>query len=400
MQPRALERLRRLARAYQSIALIVFNTLLVFFLLNLPFYVADFLFPEEDALARMGRRVIGTYGIEHLKTGYSGMTVEEVAQLQHETWSRLVSYEPLTEYRETPYQGRFISISTNGFRLVKDQAPWPPDPRNFNVFALGGSTTFGYGVADEQTFPSRLQEQLRPLAAGRLVCVYNFGRAAYYCTQERILFEQFLEAGLRPDLAVFMDGLNDSGFTKNGTVNSETLSHTMEHLYPRVRHSLVTVFPAVRQGQKFFIDHGWLKADPTTSPTALENPDWPGDDEQIADRVVARYLANQAMITAVAARFQVKTLFLWQPVANYHGQAERARFPIAKAPIKRCPAIYQRIDKLRTTGKLPENLIWLADMQLGRDEILYIDAFHYSPAFYGSIAAETAKCIAELGLLR
>jgi len=41
------------------------------------------------------------------------------------------------------------------------------------------------------------------------VVVYNFGRAGYYSTQERILFEYFVAKGVKPDVAIFLDGLND-----------------------------------------------------------------------------------------------------------------------------------------------------------------------------------------------
>src|SRR6185436_5392660 len=39
--------------------------------------------------------------------------------------------------------------------------------------------------------------------------VYNFGRGAYYSSQERALFEKLLVGGTVPDGAIFLDGLND-----------------------------------------------------------------------------------------------------------------------------------------------------------------------------------------------
>mgnify|MGYP001579833192 CR=1 FL=1 len=403
MQAVALTKFQRLARAYRIAALIGFNTLLLFLLLNLPFYLADFLYPDEDEPAKLGRRVLGTYGLEHLKKGYPGMTAEEVAQLQHETWSRLVVYEPFTEFKEPAFQGRFIKVSPHGFREVAEQGPWPPDPRNFNVFVLGGSTTFGYGVADGQTIPSHLQRHLRSLLPGRPVCVYNFGRCAYYSTQERILFQQLLEAGLRPDLAVFVDGLNDSGHTKDGSGFSNTLGAAVEQYEPqRARRGLAAqAFPAVRHARRLLLRAGWLKegggqavADAETTPL------WAGEEDQIVRRMVDRYLANLEMVAAIADRFKVKTLFVWQPVPNFRAPPDTSRFPKDKVPVRRSPAVYEQLDRMRATGKLPGNFLWLADLQLGRTGDLYIDTYHYTPQFSEVLAVETARHLAASGGLR
>ena len=43
------------------------------------------------------------------------------------------------------------------------------------MFFFGGSTGFGYGVPDDETVPSHLQ-QLLPKASGRTPRVYNFAR--------------------------------------------------------------------------------------------------------------------------------------------------------------------------------------------------------------------------------
>lgn len=58
--------------------------------------------------------------------------------------------------------------------------------KQINIFIFGGSTTFSYGVKDEQTVALYLQEFLSN-KLGRDVKVYNFGRIYYYYTQEQIL---------------------------------------------------------------------------------------------------------------------------------------------------------------------------------------------------------------------
>src|SRR5262249_43078007 len=143
---------------------------------------------------------------------------EDLLTLQRETRaSLLMEYEPFTESRPPVVRGRFVNVSAPGFRLVPDQGPWPPDPAAFTIFVFGGSTTFGTGVADAETIPAQLPPQFTAAPCARPVHVYNFARPGYFSVQERILFEQLLLAGHHPDLAIFVDGLNEVLFSKDSS---------------------------------------------------------------------------------------------------------------------------------------------------------------------------------------
>jgi hypothetical protein len=77
------------------------------------------------------------------------------------------------------------------------------------VYFFGESTTMCAGT-DLTTIASYFQEHLDGrLIGGKQVRAYNFGRAFYFSTQERILFQQLLLNGSVPDFAIFIDGLNE-----------------------------------------------------------------------------------------------------------------------------------------------------------------------------------------------
>jgi hypothetical protein len=68
---------------------------------------------------------------------------------------RRYTFSSFTEYDERTYNGKFVKVSKDNFR----------DP-NFNkkleygvdtVYFFGGSTTFGYGVYDEETIPRQFE---------------------------------------------------------------------------------------------------------------------------------------------------------------------------------------------------------------------------------------------------
>ena len=102
-----------------------------------------------------------------------------------------ITYEPYTFFCPRENKGPHLNVYPRGFRQVPEQGPWPLNKNN--IFMFVGSNTFGWKVSDEQTIAAYLQE------IGRKdyprIQLYNFGRAAYYSTQERILFEKYSGRG-------------------------------------------------------------------------------------------------------------------------------------------------------------------------------------------------------------
>src|SRR5918911_2555611 len=205
---------RRVRRFYRDAALILLNTVILLLAVNvlllIPFALKDSVGGGDSA---QWHKPIAADRWAALEKVYPGFSRDEIQVLLDETYSpaRSFVYEPFTEFKERPYAGKFVNVDVNGFRLTKGQGPWPPDrEKYFNIFLFGGSTTFGFGVPDDQTVASYLQTFLSNLSLTKEARVYNFGRGSYYSTQERILFEKMVAAGFRPDVAIFIDGLNDS----------------------------------------------------------------------------------------------------------------------------------------------------------------------------------------------
>lgn len=227
----SMKSFQKLAGAYKTAALITFNTLLLFVAANLLLFVGNLVW--RAVTPGPGPRIVAKYGLELLKQVYPGMSRDDVMQLLTETWTRPFAFEPYTQFKDAPFAGRFVNVDPNGFRHGQTAPPWPPAPQNFNVFVFGGSTVFGYGVADNQTVVARLQEQFPATIGGRKVCCYNFGRGFYYSSQERVLFEQLLAAGSKPDQAIFIDGLNEFFFTSDQPKFSSDLAEFVNGDYVR-----------------------------------------------------------------------------------------------------------------------------------------------------------------------
>lgn len=99
---------------------------------------------------------------------------------------------------------------TNALGLRGAEVPPEKGARELRVLCLGDSVTFGLGLAEGETVPERLAEQLaaRPPAGFEAVRVLNAGVSGWSCVQgERQLARL---AGLQPDVVVFWFGMNDS----------------------------------------------------------------------------------------------------------------------------------------------------------------------------------------------
>ncbi len=363
---------------WSQAAVIALNALLLFIALNL---VTALALSRVDEAAEKGALA---YGLERLAPLYPELGPEQIEALLRETASRRYVYEPFTQFKEDAYGGEHLNVSDQGFRLTVPAAPWPPDRGRLNVFLFGGSTAFGYGQPDRATLASVLIRRL--LDGGCTVSVYNFARSNYYSTQERILFEQLLLAGFRPDLALFVDGINEFQHPRDEPKFTARLSYLMAEDGYRLARRAAGSLPLVR----------WVRRGLQQRDRGLGGRDEP----DAARALVERWLRNRRMIRALAADFEVKTLFVWQPSPSF--RYDLRHHPFAEPGGGNLPGHltmergYRILEeRLEREGPLPD-LLWLADLQSQRREALYVDRFHYSAAFTAELAERIAAAARPL----
>nr|CAM74070.1 conserved hypothetical protein [Magnetospirillum gryphiswaldense MSR-1] len=111
------------------------------------------------------------------------------------------TYAPLTEYRMPARQGRHLTIDGQGIRGGVMGADGP------RVVVFGGSTAFGHGLTDGETIAAIMAAKLAQ--DGRPARVENRATPGWYSTQDRIAFAEMLATGDKPDVAVFIHGVDD-----------------------------------------------------------------------------------------------------------------------------------------------------------------------------------------------
>ena len=385
---------RSLKRHYISLAITILTTVLLLCFLNGVCFLYILAFGIDDA---PGNVAIETYGIQLMQQTYPHLAREELAQLLTETWSRPFVYEPFTQFKERPYAGRYVNVTDQGFRVCKEQGPWPPHPEHFNVFVFGGSTVFGYGLADDETVASRLQEMLGQVR-GRLARVYNFARGHYYSTQERILFEQLLCSGAVPDMAVFIDGLNDF-YNDEGEPKltrpiaefvrkrEEASAHSLRHLLDN--RALTRVVRALFSREK------------PRDKKATQEQIKEYQDRSVLAGVIERFVRNKKIIESVAAAHGVRVVFVWQPVSTYKYDSRYNVFADrwGWGEVLRSRYGYALMAEFLKEHPQGANFLWLADMQQHEQKPLYVDAVHYSGEMCGKLARRIVDLLQQRGLL-
>lgn len=296
-----------------------------------------------------------------------------------------LQYEDFTGYRQAEVKGEYFNFDKAGYRHVRNQGPWPIDKSNYNIFVFGSSIVMGTG-ADWAAIPSYLQEQLSTLN-GKPVKVYNFARGFYFSTLERIEFEQLILAGHVPDAVIFADGVNEFFFHDGRPHRWQYFQrafelpsfNTLDSIKARVQSLAIAKAAAAISDRIFAVTVQPQKVEPVSSSEL--------------NRAADRYTENTAMAEAVARRFNIIPLFVWMPFAGYHyDQAAH----IALNPLVGYGEYVHSIEGYEIMAKRrPENLLWLADMQTGRTDPLYLDAVHYNAGFSSDVVKAIAGFVRE-----
>ena len=390
---------RAAARFYTSLAVIVLGTLLLLLAVNL---VAGLVLQikahhqKEDRKKTLGIATYRDY-TKVLERVYPGMSPEQIAAIIHQTDRLCHRYEPYTQFRENPITSEFVNVDSRGFRRIRNQGEWPPPRDHLIVFTFGGSTTFGFRVSDEETIPSYLQEELNKHHGLPPCKVYNFGRMAYMSSQERVLFESLLAEGHVPDVAVFIDGLNEFIFPDGEPTYTRRLRELMAsgespgYQQAVMQLPVVKLFARSTDGNKLprAPNDGEVRAVPASAPS------------QTIPEPALRYQANKRMIEVVAKAFHVTPVFVWQPVPVY-GYDKRYNlfgsfnFDVHVPPLR--PG-YEFMADVAHAGRLGPHFIWCGDLQRGLMEPLYVDAYHYTGPFAKLLASHIAQEMVSRGLV-
>jgi hypothetical protein len=386
-------------RLYRTTAVVLLNFTILFVLVNLAAALWLALTSrDEGQRSEIIDLFIRRHGMETLRAAYPGMSDPEIRGLLNATGVIGNRYHPFVEFVNAAHVSPQVVMRPEGFRVGPDQAPWPPPSSGKTVFVFGGSTTYAAGVLSHQTIPAYLQQLLRANFA-EPVNVYNFGTGAHYSTQELLLFLDWLRQGIRPDLAIFIDGINDLAYVRDVSALSAffdqayerhklTLGQSGASVWTRLGE-LVLSLPISRLHQPSGTEASLLFRGATKLRDDNELAAWrrsaTPEETTLANRLLDRYQVNLRAAAAIGASAGVETVFVWQPAPLY--KYDFALHPFAIQPQHQLHRVaYPLMAERRKAGALPANFAWCADVQEGAREMLYVDQLHYRPPVMQRIA--------------
>ena len=228
-------------------------------------------------------------------------------------------WQPYVYYRPRPFQGSTINVDSDGLRTTW-QPPVVGDDRSqrerVKILMLGGSSLWGFGARDNQTIPSLVARSLHE--RGWRVELRNLSQIGYVSTQELIGLIRELQAGYRPDVVIFYDGVNDaaSAFLEReaGLTTNESNRRGEFNLLQSPARLAASFFAKLIKdsGSYRFAQSLRRRFDGGTAPARAG----PADDivARLAGDVAERYTANIQIIETLGRGYGFRPLFFWQPI--------------------------------------------------------------------------------------
>jgi hypothetical protein len=192
---------------------IVANTAILLLTIELGSHAAILLFRQGPHEARFEELP------ERVRRNYAHMRPEEVEDLIESTAAVRYRFSA-AGFVHQEMSTRFVNINDNGIR-ANGAERGDVSAMEDAVWVFGGSTTFGFRVADHETIPAHLERMLgRP--------VVNLGVNGHDSLMENGLLRYYLRTGYRPAMAIFLDGINE-------TCRSDTFGEELTELVERAQ---------------------------------------------------------------------------------------------------------------------------------------------------------------------
>jgi lysophospholipase L1-like esterase len=320
--------------------------------------------------------------------------VSEVLDDFYELSRRGMAFQPWVLFSEPPFQGKHVNVEVDdrGFPRRRTVNPSNADGLPVvTIMVLGGSTTFGYNVADEETWPSHLadilNERARQVSLKVYVSVLNYGRGYYYPSQETMLLIDLLRGGHRPNAVIFLDGVNWSHaedvpeFYKQAEQQFQNLQFTDKPDHPQVLQQIADRIPMVRLAQAI--------------GRRLSAP----DHQSVAQRVAAERQTgvahiinglrqNRAMAAAICRVYSIDPLFVLQPNALYNYPAQLYRRPLPNE----VSSWHKKVQEVYPVLASEPGVVDLSGLfgLWGKEKKAIIDDLHYSAPFHRFLAEHIA----------
>lgn len=265
------------------------------------------------------------------------------------------------------YHGKCINIDK--YNLRRSISPLDRNSKQDNKLSIhffGGSAVWGWEVRDENTIPSKI------LHFRNDVTVENHGQLGYVSSQSVMAFTQRIKYEPKPNLVIFIDGLNDiysayqsgiAGIEQNAIsiqqrFESKSLEKTTEFYLKK--SNFINLIRAVFHTRKKNIG------------------DVARNNDLLAHAIITAYNQNISLASKIAAAYNIKALFIWLPTLFGKPNLTEYEHKLFDM-ISSFKPLYSSVKKLITLDNLlSPQVINLSNIFYQNKEPIYVDPWHYN----------------------
>ena len=266
------------------------------------------------------------------------------------------------------------------------------DPGPLRIYFFGGSTMHGTpNVADSETIPSQFVSLIRKKQSEiPPIHVVNYGNGCYYSAQELVYLFNLIADGQKPDIVIFLDGLNDLIQPSSSYYRYPFFTKSFEYLIDHYRTQAVIDF--IQGTNTFYVFRrlgltkqlgGFGRLSAYKIPEGISS-------QEVFHKIKDNYLSTINLAQVLCKALEIEQFFFIQPVPFYN-YTNRANDTICdQRSFVQFPLVYPVLEKIAEEN---ESLAFLGGLLKDYSGKPFVDGFHYSPEFNKVIAAEILNTI-------
>ena len=248
---------------------------------------------------------------------YDGVDYDPRELLEEVRKSDRAVYEPYTIWKRRPYRGTHTTIDITGSRRTVGNSS---SEDALAIWMFGGSAVWGVGAPDHETIPSHLAALLNG-TLGIDANVRNLGKRGFVSTQEVIYLMRELQAGRRPDIVFFYNGVNDAAAVSlwpefpGAHVSFDTVRDQFESNGEDDDIGWFARSTGLYKASRIFLDR--VEDDPFERDGIIvysdDDPDSAPNYRWLAERGVDLWLFNARVVDGLARAYGFTPLMAFQP---------------------------------------------------------------------------------------
>jgi hypothetical protein len=273
-------------------------------------------------------------------------------------------WQPLGMWSAPRYHGKSINVDKYNLRRTVISNKQNTHEPKLRIHFFGASHVWGWGVRDQGTIPSLMSTLTNN------VMIENHAQLGYVSSQSVIALIQRLKYDPKPDIVIFIDGLNDvysayqsgiSGIEQNALSRKERFeSKPCESAWEHYinNSNLIKLANSVSKLKGQYIHKK--------------------DNDHLAYSIIRAYNQNVSLVNKIATSYGFKVFFIWQPTIFDKPHLTEYELKLLDI-VNFCNPLYNSINKIiQTQNILGSEVTNLSNLFDENKEPIFVDPWHYN----------------------